>query len=102
MAKEDVAVEINYWQQAVLSSILGANPPFEVMQGFIKCIWATLDIDKIILVRKGVFLVRFRNIQDKQTVEKRGIYYFDSKPFLVKHKNSEMDMHTETLSSLRL
>ncbi|KAJ8419338.1 LOW QUALITY PROTEIN: hypothetical protein Cgig2_024013 [Carnegiea gigantea] len=96
LEKEDVAAEIDYWQQAVLCSVLGANPPFE---GFIKRIWATLDIDKIILVRKGVFLVRFGNVQDKQVVEKRGVYYFDLKLFLVKDWNPKMDMHTEALPS---
>jgi len=67
-----------------LCLVLGANPPLEVMRGFIKGIWATLDIDKIILVRKCVFLVHFGNMQDNQKVKKRGVYYFDSKPFLVK------------------
>ena len=62
LEKEDVAVEIEYWQQPVLCSVLGANPPFKVMQGLIKRIWAPLDIDKIIYVRKGVFLVWFDNL----------------------------------------
>ncbi|KAJ8433396.1 hypothetical protein Cgig2_028996 [Carnegiea gigantea] len=49
----DVAEEIEYWQQSIFCSVLGANPPFEVMQGFIKRIWSALDIDKIIHVRGG-------------------------------------------------
>jgi len=65
-----VAAEIEYWQQVVLCSVLGANPPFEVMQGFIKRILATPDIDKITHVCKGVFLVRFGDLQDKQMVER--------------------------------
>ncbi|KAJ8426158.1 hypothetical protein Cgig2_032640 [Carnegiea gigantea] len=36
----------------------------------------------IIHVRKGVFLVRFGNLQDKQMEEGSGVCYFDSKPFL--------------------
>ena len=72
------------------------------MQGFIKRIWATLDIDKIIHVCRGVFLVRFGNLQDKQMVEGRRLYYFDSKPFIVKGWNPEMDMHTEAIKSLPL
>ncbi|KAJ8425110.1 hypothetical protein Cgig2_015888 [Carnegiea gigantea] len=58
---------------------------------------ATLDIDKIIFVRKCVFLVYFGKMQDKQKMKKRGVYYFDSKPFLVKGWNPEMDMHAEAL-----
>ncbi|KAJ8423185.1 LOW QUALITY PROTEIN: hypothetical protein Cgig2_026633 [Carnegiea gigantea] len=94
--KKDVAAEIDYWQQAILCLVLGANPPFEVIQGFIKRIWAKLAIDKTILVRKGAFLVRFGNIGEK------GVYYFDSKPFIVKGWNPEMDMQTESIISLPL
>ena len=56
LEKDDVVTEIQYWKQSVLCTMLGANPPFEVMQGFIKRIWSTLDIDKIVQVRKGVLL----------------------------------------------
>jgi len=61
-----------------------------------------MDIDKIQVVRKGVFLVRFGNLTDKQVVEKRGFYYFDNKPLLVKSWNPAMDLQTETQKSLPL
>lgn len=100
--REDVASEIEYWQSAVLCSVLGANPPLEVMKGYINRIWGNYEIDKIILVKRGLFLVRFAQLQDKQAVEKRGVYFFDRKPFLVKGWNPEMDLHTESIRSLPL
>ncbi|KAJ8420136.1 hypothetical protein Cgig2_033118 [Carnegiea gigantea] len=80
-----------------LLAIYGANPPFEVIQGFVKRIWAAYELDKIIQVRKGVFLVWFCNLQDKHTVVHKGIYYFDAKPFLVKGWSREMDLKTEEI-----
>ena len=74
--KDDVEHEIMYWSNAVICSVLGANPPFEVIKGFVNRIWAAFKIDKIIQVRRGVFLVRFVNLQDKIAVEKRGLYFF--------------------------
>ena len=47
---------------------MGADPPFEVMDGFVHRIWKLMDIDKVLMVRKGVFLVRFNNLLDKMTV----------------------------------
>lgn len=35
-------------------------------------------------------------------MEKRGVYFFDSKPFIVKGWNPEMDLHTEDIKSLPL
>ncbi|KAJ8432350.1 hypothetical protein Cgig2_021120 [Carnegiea gigantea] len=98
--KSDVEIEIQYWQNAVLCAVMGANPPFEVMKGFLTRIWAKFTIDRILYVRKGMFLVRFDTLQDKLAVEKRGVYFFDSKPMLVKGWNPTMDLHTETIRSL--
>ena len=97
-----MADEIEYWQQVVLFSVLDANPPLKVIKGFIKYMWATMDINKILHVRKGVFLVRFDGLHDKQMVQGQAVYYFDSKPFLVKGQNPGMDMHTEAIKSLPL
>ncbi|KAJ8445671.1 hypothetical protein Cgig2_007147 [Carnegiea gigantea] len=92
LVKSNVEVEIQYWQSAVLCKVMGANPPFEVMKGFINRIWANFTIDRILYVRKGVFLVRFANLQDKMAVEKWGVYFFDNKPMLVKGWNPSMDI----------
>ncbi|KAJ8422267.1 LOW QUALITY PROTEIN: hypothetical protein Cgig2_000655 [Carnegiea gigantea] len=88
--KEDVSAKIGFWQQAVLCSVLGANPPFK----------AKYAIDKIVLFRKGVFLVQFVSMHDELEVVKKGVFYFDSKPLIVKGWNPEMDMHTDDINSL--
>ena len=67
----------------MLCSVLGANSPLEVVMGFIKRIWKTFDTDKICLVKKGVFLVRFKHLNEQSIVVQRGVYFFDNKPFLV-------------------
>jgi len=61
---EDVNSEIEYWKQAVLCSVLGANPPLDVMMGFFKRIWPLMEIDKICLAKPGLYLVRFASIAD--------------------------------------
>ncbi|KAJ8429998.1 LOW QUALITY PROTEIN: hypothetical protein Cgig2_033923 [Carnegiea gigantea] len=58
-------------------------------------IWATYEIDKIIRVRRGVFL-------GKILVEEKVVYFFDAKPFLVKGWNPEMDLKTEEIKSLAI
>ncbi|KAJ8420679.1 hypothetical protein Cgig2_024212 [Carnegiea gigantea] len=56
LVEEDVVDEINYWQNAVICCVLGANPPYEVIDGF--------AIDKVLLIKKGLYLVRFMDKQD--------------------------------------
>ena len=60
----DVQSEIDYWKSAVLCSVIGANPPLEIIEGFVRRIWQTCEIDKVCFVRKGVYLVRFQNLND--------------------------------------
>ncbi|KAJ8419246.1 hypothetical protein Cgig2_009793 [Carnegiea gigantea] len=55
-----------------------------VVKGFVRRVWNTKSINKVALARKGVFLVRFTNMQDKLDVTQRGVYFFDEKPFIVK------------------
>ncbi|KAJ8422244.1 hypothetical protein Cgig2_023103 [Carnegiea gigantea] len=66
----DVQKEVDYWASSVLCCIIGSNPPVDVVDGFVHRIWKDLDIDKVVLVRKGVYLVHFNNIEDKTTVLK--------------------------------
>ncbi|KAJ8433453.1 hypothetical protein Cgig2_014494 [Carnegiea gigantea] len=87
IATEDVTPE----QSAILCPVLGANPPLEVMEGYLR---------RICLVKKGVFIMRFNNLDDQLTVVKRGVYYFDNKPLPVKPWNLEMDINTEAITSL--
>lgn len=44
--------------------MLRANPPLHVIEGFACRIWKDLGIDKIGMVDKGVFLVRFQTLED--------------------------------------
>jgi len=53
---DDVVPEIKYWQSRVLCSVLGVNPPLEVMEGYFRRVWHHRDIDKICLARKGYSL----------------------------------------------
>ncbi|KAJ8431317.1 hypothetical protein Cgig2_032307 [Carnegiea gigantea] len=97
---QDVQSEVDCWKSAVLCSVIGANPPLEVLNGFVRRIWQACEIDKVCLVRKGVFLVRFQNLNDQFTVVQRGVYFFDNKPFIVKPWSEDMDLNTEDLVSL--
>ena len=97
---EDIEEEVNYWQNAVICCVLGANPPISVMEGFVKRIWREFPINKVLLVKKGLYLIRFEDYQDTLKVIQQGFYLFDQKPFIVKPWTPEMEINTEAISSL--
>jgi len=51
-------------------------------------------------MRKRLFLVQFNNVEDKDGVIKRGVYFFDKKSFLVKPWNEAMTVDTSAISTL--
>lgn len=44
---EDIADEISFRETSVVCYVLGANPPLHVIDGFVKRIWNSLDINKV-------------------------------------------------------
>ncbi|KAJ8419500.1 hypothetical protein Cgig2_026412 [Carnegiea gigantea] len=97
---QDIEDEVNYWQSAVICCVLGANPPITVIEGYVKCIWKDYAINKVVLVKKGLYLVRFEDYQDTLKVIQKGFYLFDQKPFIVKAWIAEMETNTEAIASL--
>ncbi|KAL9236160.1 hypothetical protein vseg_010861 [Gypsophila vaccaria] len=81
---EDVADEINFWKTSAICFILGANPPWEIVNGFIKRIWGKFDYDKISHLPNGVFLVHFKTMAILDQVLQSGYQLFDNKPMIVK------------------
>ncbi|KAJ8426160.1 hypothetical protein Cgig2_032642 [Carnegiea gigantea] len=94
---QDVASEINYWNQAILCTVLEANPP---LGGFIRRIWNQYGIDKVVAAWKGLYLVRFHSLEDKEAVLQKGIYYFDGKPFIINAWNEELELDESSINSL--
>ena len=84
----------------MICGLVGSNPPIEVIEGYVHRIWATKDIDKVVQARRVVYLVRFNNLQDKLEVLKRGVYFFDRKPFIVKAWNEGLNLDIHSLQSL--
>ncbi|XP_074319851.1 uncharacterized protein LOC141656732 [Silene latifolia] len=91
---EDVQEELAYWKSSVYCFILGANPPWDVVEGFIRRIWANYPIDKVSFLPDGIFLVRFKNAADKEVILKQGHFLFDNKPLIVRswHENVVLTM----------
>ncbi|XP_074290342.1 uncharacterized protein LOC141617073 [Silene latifolia] len=81
---EDVSGEMNFWSTAVYGYILGARPPWTVVNGFLKRVWSRFDIDKISFMTNGIFLVRFKTKEHQKKALDYGPLMFDSKPVIIK------------------
>ncbi|KAL2904908.1 Nuclear cap-binding protein subunit 1 [Bienertia sinuspersici] len=85
----------NYWASSVYCYIIGANPPVAVMEGFIKRVWKKYDVDKVIGVKKSLYLIRFKSMDNSQAVLKDEKIFFDSKPIMLKAWTHDADVNQE-------
>ncbi|KAJ8425192.1 hypothetical protein Cgig2_004314 [Carnegiea gigantea] len=66
----------DYWENAVLYGVMGSNPPFEVIDGFMDRIWKSMDIDKVIMsLNKLDSMLHIPIKADKFTKEKTALQY---------------------------
>ncbi|XP_074276997.1 uncharacterized protein LOC141600652 [Silene latifolia] len=89
---EDVKDELAYWKNSVYGFVLGANPPVEVVEGFLKRLWSKFPMDKVSFCPNGVFLVRFKSAAAKDQVLRQGHFLFDNKPLIVRPWSEEVEL----------
>ncbi|XP_074289309.1 uncharacterized protein LOC141614463 [Silene latifolia] len=63
---------------------MGANPPWEVLDGFLRRIWFAYEISKISFLPNGLFVVRFAKPEHHKLVLANGMFLFDGKPIVIK------------------
>ncbi|XP_019263375.1 PREDICTED: uncharacterized protein LOC109241110 [Nicotiana attenuata] len=80
----------------------GAHPPFTVLNGYIQRQWAKHGINKVVMLRNGIVLVRFDTELGKNEVMQGGIYHFDNKPFTVKAWSPDMEFTREELYTVTI
>lgn len=95
MSVPEVHKEIEYWSNTVVVYVLGAYPPFHVMNGYLHRIWKEYEIDKILQVQRGVFLVRFGAATNREIVIQRGTPTFDRKLVVATPWPEDMELKTD-------
>ncbi|XP_074315123.1 uncharacterized protein LOC141651302 [Silene latifolia] len=95
LTKEDIEPELEFWDTAVVCYVLGGNPPWELLEGFVRKLWSAYKIDKISFLPNGVFLVRFMTKECQSLVLQQGFPMFDNKPLVVKQWTETCSLHKE-------
>ncbi|XP_074266107.1 uncharacterized protein LOC141588572 [Silene latifolia] len=97
LTSADVENKLAYWSTAVYCYVLGSNPPFKVVEGFVKRVWGYTEYEKISFHSNGIFLVRFKTEAMKLRVLQSGPVFFDNKPVVVKEWTPTSKLVRETV-----
>ncbi|XP_009594786.2 uncharacterized protein [Nicotiana tomentosiformis] len=77
-----------------------AYPLFSVIKGFIQRLWVKYKVNKIVMLKNGIILVRFDSELGENEVVQGGIYHFDNKPFIVKAWSPNMEFTREEMHTV--
>ncbi|KAH0678960.1 hypothetical protein KY284_020045 [Solanum tuberosum] len=99
-AMQEVQRRPSIWENFDINKlcvVLGAHPPFSILNGYVQRLWGKHGINKVHMLKNGIVLVRFDSIAGKNEAIQGGIYHFDNKPFIVKVWNEDMEFTREEL-----
>ncbi|XP_074271274.1 uncharacterized protein LOC141595202 [Silene latifolia] len=99
-SKEDTQDGVEYWNNAIYCFVLGANPPWEILNGFLRRIWSKHSIDKVSFMPNGIVLVHFKEAKDKEEVLNAGHFMFDNKPLIVRAWTAEVELTKENIKDV--
>ncbi|XP_074283735.1 uncharacterized protein LOC141608269 [Silene latifolia] len=100
LSEADVIPEINYWSSFLYGYIMGTNPPWNVVSGYLKRIWKNYDVDKISFMPNGIFIVRFKTVEKMKEVVKAGHFMFDNKSDIINEWSPEVDLVKSTVQTV--
>ncbi|XP_057249948.1 uncharacterized protein LOC130591064 [Beta vulgaris subsp. vulgaris] len=70
------------------------------MDGYFRRVWGKLGINKIAMVGKGLFIVRFDSLESCLKVTTSGFMFFDQKPLITKLWDPDMSMDKDNVSTV--
>ncbi|KAL2942703.1 7-cyano-7-deazaguanine synthase [Bienertia sinuspersici] len=70
------------------------------MGGYVNRTWSRYRVDKVIDIQKGLFLIRFHTMEDRDKIPNIERPFFDSKPVVIKSWNDDMDPTKDIVKSI--
>lgn len=80
--------------------MVGANPPPYVLEAFLRKIWRNYEIDKVVLMKKGVSIVRLKSMEKRDAILAGNGVFFDNKPLIGRAWERNMDIAKEQFDVL--
>lgn len=80
--EEDIAAGVSAWSNAIIGQIIGENPKFKEIVGFVHRAWSRIEIPRIHQLQAGVFLFNFQSEESKTKIMSRN-WSFKQEPWIL-------------------
>ncbi|XP_020256684.1 uncharacterized protein LOC109833427 [Asparagus officinalis] len=75
--------DILIWQSSLIGQVMGLNVKFKAMESYVQKTWKKL-LPEICLLKPGLFLFKFKNVDEMNEILCKGPWFFGSRPLLLK------------------
>ncbi|GAA0162521.1 hypothetical protein LIER_43608 [Lithospermum erythrorhizon] len=88
------------WKHMLIGYVLGLNPSFTDMEGFVKARWAELGEVRVHLMGKGLFVFQMESEEARQGALERGPWSFSWRPLILKPWSVRMALEKPDVDNL--
>ncbi|XP_058774196.1 uncharacterized protein LOC131648458 [Vicia villosa] len=99
---EDVAEELNYWENAIILFALGETLSMHAVKNFMEKSWNFVAMPELYFNESGYFVVRFKSHEDMSQVMEQGPYFIYGKPLFLKYWTIDFELKADLLRVLPL
>ena len=92
--------EIEYWRLSVVACVIGRNPNIGLMDGYARRMWGFNNVDKVIPVKYGVFLIRFLNKEARDRALEMTNLLLDSFPIFIRQWEEGINLEAWTFDKV--
>ena len=95
-----MSVKILRWKKALVVYVLGSRPPFHVMKKYFDRKLVQFGGMKVYILKTGVYIVVFQDVETRYEVLEAGPWSFDNKPLIVNLWSPEVNLEREEMSEV--
>ncbi|XP_021863540.2 uncharacterized protein [Spinacia oleracea] len=90
------------WQAAIVMYVVGDSPTIAFVKRFMAAVWSNMTQPQVFYHDEGYFILKFANVEDKNTIVAGGPYTFYGKPVIIKPWVANFNFYEEVLKVIPL
>ncbi|XP_056688098.1 uncharacterized protein [Spinacia oleracea] len=90
------------WQAAIVMYVVGESPTIPSVKRFMAAVWSNVTQPHVFYHDEGYFILKFANVEDKNTIVVGGPYTFYGKPVIIKPWVANFNFYEEVLKVIPL
>lgn len=77
--QEDIKHQVKLWKTALIGYVIGVSPTEQQMDNYVSKVWGFVTKPKVLIHDDGYFIFKFNSMEDMETINQSGSYYYNNR-----------------------